>query len=108
MPELVGEHKLVVFSQWETMAHAAAKVLDALGVCYVLLHGGLPGKDRKAVLEKCLAAGLVIHGVGDTTLRILPPVILTRAQADEGLAMHPVASSRSRRLRCAAACLMTW
>src|SRR5215213_7429530 len=52
VPELVGEHKLVVFSQWETMAMEAAKVLDALGVGYVLLHGGLPGKERKAVLER--------------------------------------------------------
>jgi hypothetical protein len=46
------EHKLVVFSQWETMVMEAAKVLDRLGVCYVLLHGGLPGKERKAVLER--------------------------------------------------------
>src|SRR5204863_9533376 len=46
------EHKLVVFSQWETMAMEAAKVLDGLGVGYVLLHGGLPGKERKAVLER--------------------------------------------------------
>ncbi|QJW95729.1 DEAD/DEAH box helicase [Frigoriglobus tundricola] len=52
VPELVGEHKLVVFSQWETMVMEAAKVLDALGVGYVVLHGGLPGKDRKAVLER--------------------------------------------------------
>ena len=27
-------------------------MLDRLGVGYVVLHGGLPGKDRKAVLEK--------------------------------------------------------
>ena len=46
------DHKLVVFSQWETMAMEAAKVLDKLGVGYVLLHGGLPGKERKAVLER--------------------------------------------------------
>src|SRR5262245_39676132 len=46
------EHKLVVFSQWETMAFEAAKVLDQLGVGYVVLHGGLSGKDRKEVLEK--------------------------------------------------------
>lgn len=52
VPELVSEHKLVVFSQWETMAMEAAKVLDRLGVSYVLLHGGLPGKERKAVLER--------------------------------------------------------
>ncbi|MDY3559502.1 DEAD/DEAH box helicase [Gemmata sp. JC673] len=52
VPELVSDHKLVVFSQWETMAMEAAKVLDRLGVGYVLLHGGLPGKERKAVLER--------------------------------------------------------
>jgi hypothetical protein len=45
-------HKVVVFSQWETMIFEAAKVLDRLGVGYAVLHGGLPGKDRKEVLEK--------------------------------------------------------
>jgi superfamily II DNA/RNA helicase len=30
----------------------AAEVLDRLGVGYAVLHGGLPGKDRKAVLER--------------------------------------------------------
>src|SRR4029079_16354560 len=39
VPELGGEHKLVVFSQWETMVPEAARVLDALGVGYVVLHG---------------------------------------------------------------------
>ena len=48
-PDVV--HKLVVFSQWETMVFEAARVLDSLGVGYVVLHGGLPGKDRKAALE---------------------------------------------------------
>jgi SNF2 family DNA or RNA helicase len=52
VPELIDEHKLVVFSQWERMALEAAKVLDRLGVGYAVLHGGLPGKDRKAVLDR--------------------------------------------------------
>jgi hypothetical protein len=52
VPELIGEHKLVAFSQWETMAMEAARVLDTLGVGYAVLHGGLPGKERKAVLER--------------------------------------------------------
>src|SRR5215213_810013 len=47
-----GDHKAVVFSQWETMLHKAAEVLDRLGVGYALLHGGLAGKDRRAVLEE--------------------------------------------------------
>lgn len=45
-------HKAVVFSQWETMIFEAAKVLDRLGVGYAVLHGGLPGKDRKEALER--------------------------------------------------------
>ena len=48
---LAAPHKVVVFSQWETMVFEAAKVLDRLGVGYAVLHGGLPGKDRKDVLE---------------------------------------------------------
>lgn len=54
VPELLdgGGHKLVIFSQWETMISHAAGVLERLGVGYVVLHGGLPGKDRKTVLER--------------------------------------------------------
>jgi hypothetical protein len=44
--------KVVVFSQWETMVLEAAAVLDALGVKYTVLHGGLSGKERKDVLER--------------------------------------------------------
>jgi len=47
-----GQHKLVVFSQWEQMLHLAAAVLERHRVGYALLHGGLSGKDRKAVLAK--------------------------------------------------------
>jgi SNF2 family DNA or RNA helicase len=63
IPEMVGgstsaeedsdpAHKVVVFSQWETMILEAAKRLDELGVGYAVLHGGLAGKDRKEVLER--------------------------------------------------------
>jgi len=46
------EHKAVVFSQWETMLHQAGNVLTKLGVGFALLHGGMAGKDRKAVLDR--------------------------------------------------------
>lgn len=49
---LEGDHKLVVFSQWETMIREAATVFDRLSVEYALLHGGLAGKERKAVLDR--------------------------------------------------------
>ena len=43
-------HKLVVFSQWETMILKAAEKLDQLGIGYEVLHGGLSGRDRKTAL----------------------------------------------------------
>ena len=46
------EHKVVVFSQWETMLHLAAEVLNAQKIGFALLHGGLSGPERKAVLER--------------------------------------------------------
>ena len=54
VPELLadGDHKLVVFSQWEGMTDLAATVLDDLGVGYAVLHGGLSGKDRKAAMQR--------------------------------------------------------
>jgi superfamily II DNA/RNA helicase len=61
IPELIGAstqnspdgaHKVVVFSQWETMILEAAHVLDKLEIGYTILHGGLSGKDRKGALEK--------------------------------------------------------
>jgi SNF2 family DNA or RNA helicase len=54
LPDLLGEteHKLVVFSQWEVMCTKAAEVLDSQAVPYVFLHGGLPGPDRKKILDR--------------------------------------------------------
>lgn len=43
-------HKLVVFSQWETMIQEAAAKLSTLGFGYEILHGGLSGRDRKTAL----------------------------------------------------------
>ena len=52
LPELVREHKAVVFSQWEKMILETAKVLDRLGIGYTILHGSLSGKERKESLAK--------------------------------------------------------
>lgn len=47
-----GGHKAVVFSQWETMILKAAEVLDRLGIGYAILHGGMPGPERRAALDR--------------------------------------------------------
>jgi len=45
-------HKVVLFSQWEVMLRKAAEVVEKLGVGYTILHGNIPGKDRRKLLEK--------------------------------------------------------
>jgi superfamily II DNA or RNA helicase/F0F1-type ATP synthase epsilon subunit len=54
MQDLVqeGGHKAVVFSQWEVMLSQAAERLRHLKVNHALLHGRLPGKDRRKLLEQ--------------------------------------------------------
>ncbi len=54
LDELVttGPHKIVAFSQWEVMLREAAAVLDKMKIGYTILHGGIPGKDRRGLLEK--------------------------------------------------------
>jgi SNF2 family DNA or RNA helicase len=47
-----GPHKVVVFSQWELMLHKAAEVVAGLGAGHTMLHGSVPGKDRRALLER--------------------------------------------------------
>jgi SNF2 family DNA or RNA helicase len=47
-----GPHKVVVFSQWETMLRLAAEVVEKLGVGFALLYGGVPGKERRGLLER--------------------------------------------------------
>ena len=47
-----GPHKVVVFSQWEMMLQKAAEVVEQLGVGHTILHGKVPGKDRRALLER--------------------------------------------------------
>jgi SNF2 family DNA or RNA helicase len=54
MHDLVAEggHKVVVFSQWELMLRKAAEVVERLGLGYAVLHGGVPGKERKALMDR--------------------------------------------------------
>lgn len=51
--QIQGE-KVVIFSQWERMTRLVARELDDLGVNYESLHGGVPSKDRKLLLDNFL------------------------------------------------------
>jgi len=41
-----------VFREYERMTHLAGKVLEKLGVGFVSLHGGVPSRNRGALMEK--------------------------------------------------------
>jgi superfamily II DNA or RNA helicase len=47
-----GPHKVVIFSQWEQMLRQAAEVVEGLKVGSVTLHGAVPGKERRGLLEQ--------------------------------------------------------
>lgn len=47
-----GTSKVLVFSEWTEMLKLAAARLDALGVGYVMLHGGVPTAARPALIER--------------------------------------------------------
>ncbi len=76
-----GEYLLGKFREWQARWPVISDV-RGLGLMLAIEFSGAQGKTA---LATCLDQGLIIHGVGDSILRILPPVILTRAEADEGL-----------------------
>jgi len=43
--------------------------------------------EAKPAVEACFKERLVVNGTADTVLRLLPPLILTREEADSGLAI---------------------
>ncbi len=46
-----GNEKVVLFSQWERMTRLIASELDAWGIRYEYLHGGVPSVARKKLVE---------------------------------------------------------
>ena len=46
-----GDEKVVIFSQWERMTRLIAYELDKMGVGYEYLHGGVPSKDRRNLIN---------------------------------------------------------
>jgi superfamily II DNA or RNA helicase len=53
--ELLGTaepHKVVLFSQWEQMLQQSADMVEKLDVGFAMLHGNIPGKQRRGLLER--------------------------------------------------------
>lgn len=49
---LEEDRKVVVFSEYERMTHLAGKELQKLGIGFVSLHGGVPSRQRGALIAK--------------------------------------------------------
>ncbi|MBZ5624543.1 MAG: DEAD/DEAH box helicase [Acidobacteriia bacterium] len=49
---LEENRKVVVFSEYERMTHLAGQELDKLRIGFVSLHGGVPSRQRGALMEK--------------------------------------------------------
>jgi len=49
---LSEERKVVVFSEFERMTHLAGEELRKLGIGFVSLHGGVPSRQRGALIEQ--------------------------------------------------------
>jgi 4-aminobutyrate aminotransferase-like enzyme len=79
----LGERLLAGLRRHQQTSRTVAEV-RGLGLM-IGVELGVP--EAKAVFDRCLEGGLVVNAVGDTILRLLPPVILTEAQADQALAI---------------------
>jgi len=52
-----------------------------------LMLGAELTRPGAAVVERCLRDGLLINCCADRVLRFVPPLVVTRAQVDEGFAV---------------------
>ena len=73
-------------------AHLRARILAIPGVSEVRGMGLLLGVELREPVAKRVkadaeAAGLLLNAIGDRVLRLAPPLVLTRAQADEAVAI---------------------
>ncbi|HOQ30240.1 MAG TPA: aminotransferase class III-fold pyridoxal phosphate-dependent enzyme, partial [Armatimonadota bacterium] len=62
--------------------HAKIKEVRGLGL---MVGMELQVPEAKAVMLRCLENGLVINATGDTVLRFLPPLIVTRDEIDRAV-----------------------
>lgn len=76
----LGEH---VKARIVADAQAMAKIAEVRGMGLFL---GIEMKEPpKLLVEKCLAAGVVVNVTADKVVRVAPPINITKADLDEGL-----------------------
>ena len=52
-----------------------------------LLLAGVLDRDAAAVVDACRERGLLVLTAGSDVLRLLPPLVITEAEADEALSI---------------------
>jgi acetylornithine/N-succinyldiaminopimelate aminotransferase len=69
----------------ERLAHVAASTgaIDEVRGMGLMIGIGIAGEKAVAVRDRLLAHGVLANSVGTSTIRILPPLILTEAQAGD-------------------------
>ncbi len=66
---------------------ALPQVVDVRGSGLILAAELGEGANAKAVYDACLDAGLVVNAITGTALRLTPPLTITDAELDEGVAI---------------------
>lgn len=79
--ERQGEVMLSRVQRWQS-SNPRIKDVRGLGLMLAIEFHGAEGK---AVVTGSLERGLVVHGVGETIVRILPAVTVTDSEVEEGL-----------------------
>jgi len=67
------------------IAKACPNVREVRGLGMII--GAVLNHEAKGVVEACLKEHLIVNGTADNVLRLLPPLNLTREEADNGLAI---------------------
>jgi acetylornithine/N-succinyldiaminopimelate aminotransferase len=66
----------------EPPLRAKIKDIRAIGL---MLGVELAQPDARRVMRECLERGLILNAIGDSTLRFLPPLIITKADIDQAV-----------------------
>ncbi len=62
------------------------KITDVRGLG-LMVGVELSTADSKAVMQRCMEKGLILNAIGDSILRLLPPLVVTRSEVDRGVAI---------------------
>jgi acetylornithine/succinyldiaminopimelate/putrescine aminotransferase len=66
-------------------ARSCDRIIEVRGLGMIM--GAVLKHDARPIVEECLKNRLLVNGTAGNVLRLLPPLNLTREEADAGLAI---------------------